>query len=157
MVTGRTGACIIVKAVLALGMLAAPPRAHAALTVNFNLTTDQSGGAAVPADAATRIRNAINAAVAVYNEWSNYTKTINVYYNSGVATADGNYNGTIRFGAGSQYQNDLTAFHEVNHVMGCGTYGTWGSNVDNTAKLWLGTAGIAMSEQYFPDLSLIHI
>jgi hypothetical protein len=154
MVTGRTGACIAVKAVLVLGVLAALPRAHAALTVNFNLTTDQNGGAAVPADAATRIRNAVNAAVAVYNEWSNYTKTINVYYNSGVATADGNFNGTIRFGAGSQYQNDLTAFHEVNHVMGCGTYGTWGSNVDNTAKLWLGPAGIAISEQYFPDNTL---
>jgi hypothetical protein len=128
--------------------------AQAALTVNFNLTTDQNGGGAVPADAATRIRNAINAAVAVYNEWSNYTKTINVYYNSGVGTADGNYNGTIRFGAGSQYQNDLTAFHEINHVMGCGTWGTWQSNVDNNAKLWLGANGIAMSEQYFPDNTL---
>jgi hypothetical protein len=161
MVVGGTSTRIVLAAGLLFGGLSgllggwgASESAQAALTVNFNLTTDQNGGGAVPADAATRIRNAINAAVAVYNEWSNYTKTINVYYNSGVATADGNYNGTIRFGAGSQYQNDLTAFHEVNHVMGCGTWGTWQSNVDNNAKLWLGANGIAMSEQYFPDNTL---
>jgi hypothetical protein len=128
--------------------------AFGALTVSFHVATDQANGSAVASNVQNEIISAMNAALAVYNEWSNYNKHINVYYNSGVATADGNYNGTIRFGQGAQYRTPLIAFHEINHVMGAGTYGTWQSNVDNNAKLWLGQAGIAMSEQYFPNNTL---
>jgi hypothetical protein len=125
--------------------------AHAALVVNFNLTTDQATGSPVPASAASNIMSAVNAAAGMYNDWSNYTKTINVYYNSGVATADGNFNGTIRFGPSSQYHNSLVAFHELNHTLGAGTYGAWLSNVDLANTVWTGPAGIAMTQQYFPN------
>jgi PEP-CTERM motif len=128
--------------------------ARAALVVNFNLATDQANGSAVPASAATNIMNAVNAAADVFNSWSNYTKTVNVYYNSGVATADGNFNGTIRFGMGTQYHNSGVAFHELNHVLGAGTYGTWQSRVDLPNQLWTGAAGIAMTHQYFPTNTL---
>lgn len=130
-------------------------RALGALTVTFDLAVDKANDTTpVPTNIQNEIMNAINSAMAVYNEWSNYNKNLYVVYNSGVATADGNYNGTIRFGPGAQYRTPLIAFHEINHVMGAGTYGTWDSNVDNTAKLWLGQAGIAMSEQYFPSNTL---
>jgi hypothetical protein len=127
----------------------------AAITVSFDLAVDKANNTTpVPTNIQDEIRNAINAAVAVYNEWSNYSKNLYVVYNSGVATADANFNGTIRFGPGAQYRTPMTAFHEINHTMGAGTYGTWQSKVDNNAKLWLGPAGIAMSEQYFPDNTL---
>lgn len=134
-------------------MLVQPVRA--AITVSFDLAVDKANNSTpVPANIQSEIMGAINAAVAVYNEWSNYTKNLYVVYNSDVATADGNFNGTIRFGPGAQYRTPLVAFHEINHTLGAGTYGTWASNVDNNAKLWLGPAGIAMSEQYFPNNTL---
>jgi hypothetical protein len=142
-----------IAAFLLLAVLSS--RAFGALTVSFHLAFDQANGTTpVPSNIQSEIMNAINSAMAVYNEWSNYNKHINVYYNSGVATADGNFNGTIRFGQGAQYRTPMVAFHEINHVMGAGTYGTWQQNVDNNAKLWLGPAGIAMSKQYFPNNTL---
>jgi hypothetical protein len=133
--------------------LASP--ALGAITVTFDLAFDNANGTTpVPANIQNEIMNAINSAMAVYNEWSNYNKNLYVVYNSGVATADGNFNGTIRFGPGAAYRTPMVAFHEMNHVMGAGTYGTWQQNVDNNAKLWLGPAGIAMSEQYFPNNTL---
>ena len=127
----------------------------AAITVSFDLAVDKADNTTpVPTNIQDEIRSAINSAVSVYNEWSNYSKNLYVVYNSGVATADGNFNGTIRFGPSSAYRNPMTAFHEINHTLGAGTYGTWQSKVDNNAKLWLGPAGIAMSEQYFPDNTL---
>jgi hypothetical protein len=142
-----------VAAFLLLVTLASP--ALGAITVSFDLAVDKANNTTpVPANIQNEIMNAINSAVAVYNEWSNYSKNLYVVYNSSVATADGNYNGTIRFGPGAQYRTPPIAFHEINHVMGAGTYGTWQQNVDNNAKLWLGPAGIAMSEQYFPNNTL---
>ncbi len=140
---------------LALAASAAAPRGDAALMAFLNLGSDQANGQPVPPSAVTNITNAINAAVGMFNTWSNYNKTINVYYNSGVATADGNYNGTIRFGAGTQYHNANVAFHEVLHVMGAGTYGTWQANVNLPARLWTGPQGIAMSQHYFPGRTLV--
>lgn len=150
---GTHRARAILVAALLIGFFVEP--LSAAITVSFDLAVDKANNTTpVPANIQNEIISAINAAVAVYNEWSNYSKNLYVVYNSGVATADGNFNGTIRFGPGVQYRTPLIAFHEINHVMGAGTYGTWQSRVDNNAKLWLGATGIAMSEQYFPNNTL---
>lgn len=37
-----------------------------------------------------------------------------------VATADGNYNGNIRFGSNRSYMTERTAMHEISHTLGIG-------------------------------------
>ncbi|MGP3968726.1 hypothetical protein [Streptomyces sp. 6N223] len=72
------------------------------------------------------ITPAMDAAVARYNNLSDLSKTITVYYDPGVPTADGNINGTIRFGS-TAYMTERTALHEIGHTIGIGTSGNWGS------------------------------
>lgn len=77
-------------------------------------------------DAYNRITNAMNAAVARYNNLSDLGKNITVHYDPNVPTADGNINGTIRFGARAS-MNERTALHEISHTIGVGTSGDWGA------------------------------
>jgi hypothetical protein len=77
-----------------------------------NPTTDQS-------DAYWRIESAMNAAVARYNRLtSRPSKSLTVQYVPSVPTADGNFNGNIRFGANRAYMNERTALHEISHTLG---------------------------------------
>jgi hypothetical protein len=84
-----------------------------------NPTADQQ-------DAYNRITAAMNAAVARYNNLSDLGKNITVHYDPNVPTADGNINGTIRFGAKAS-MNERTALHEISHTIGVGTSGDWGA------------------------------
>lgn len=72
------------------------------------------------------ITTAMNAAVARYNNLSDLGKSITVHYDPSVPTADGNINGTIRFGARAS-MNERTALHEISHTIGVGTSSRWGS------------------------------
>jgi hypothetical protein len=73
---------------------------------------------------------AMDMATTYYNCYTNITKSLNVSYVSSVATADGNINGSIRFGsAGSM--NCITAMHEIAHTVGVGTANNWSSLVSN--------------------------
>ena len=73
------------------------------------------------------ITSAMNAAVARYNNLSDLGKNITVRYEPGVPTADGNINGTIRFGSNRSYMNERTALHEIAHTIGVGTSSGWSS------------------------------
>lgn len=42
-----------------------------------------------------------------------------------MATADGNINGTIRFGANTSYMHPTTGMHEIAHTMGVGQSEGW--------------------------------
>jgi hypothetical protein len=70
------------------------------------------------------ITRSMNAAVARYNRLSGLSKSITVHYDPRVPTADGNINGTIRFGAFAS-MNERTALHEISHTIGVGTSGNW--------------------------------
>lgn len=84
-----------------------------------NPTADQQ-------DAYNRITAAMNAAVAMYNAQTPYCSgTLRVEYNTSVATADGNVNGTIRFGSNRTYMTQCTAQHEIAHTQGVGTTTRW--------------------------------
>jgi hypothetical protein len=84
------------------------------LTKAANPTTDQ-------ADAYSRIEAAMNKAVARYNRLApRASKSITVQYVPGVQTADGNFNGNIRFGSNRSYMNERTALHETAHTLGIG-------------------------------------
>ena len=79
-----------------------------------NPTADQ-------ADAYQRIQAAMTAAAARYNRLApRASKTITAQYVPGVQTADGNYNGNIRFGSDRAYMNERTALHETAHTLGIG-------------------------------------
>ncbi|KAK4151167.1 hypothetical protein C8A00DRAFT_45592 [Chaetomidium leptoderma] len=90
----------------------------AAITFNLqrasNPTSDQ-------ADAYARIESAMSKAAARYNQLTTRaSKAITVQYVPSVATADGSFNGNIRFGANRAYMNERTALHETSHTLGIG-------------------------------------
>jgi hypothetical protein len=102
--------------------------------------TDGEGGSAngqvtwkwvstnVPADASTRIAQAMNDAIARYNKGNSWSqRELTVEYNPAVPTADANINGHIRFGANAGHQDEQTALHEIAHTYGIGTSSTWSS------------------------------
>lgn len=144
-----TGGNLKFAAIAVAGLVvtaAARQPAVAAISVTYHLQN-------APALAAGRITRAVDTAVGVWNDWSNYNKAVNVYYNTGVPTAQANFDGVITFGAGSQYHNAETAWHEMLHVMGSGTYSTYWSHLSN--GVWTGQQGIAMTRQYFPNNTLV--
>ncbi|MEU0188815.1 hypothetical protein ABZ250_02900 [Streptomyces afghaniensis] len=94
-------------------------------------------------DAITR---AMNAAVARYNNLSDLGKTITVRYEPGVPTADGNINGTIRFGSNRSYMTERTALHEIAHTIGVGTSSGW-SRLGGSGT-WTGGQATALVKQY---------
>jgi hypothetical protein len=65
------------------------------------------------------ITAAMDEAISYYNCYTDLERALNVTYNPGVATADGNPNGSIRFGQ-KPYMNHITAMHEMSHVFGIG-------------------------------------
>lgn len=91
------------------------------------------------------ITKAMNAAVSRYNNLSDLGKTITVRYDPGVPTADGNINGTIRFGNRS-YMNERTALHEIAHTIGVGTSSGW-SRLGGSGT-WTGAQATALVRQF---------
>jgi hypothetical protein len=65
------------------------------------------------------ITEAMNTAVYYYNCYTDITKVLTVHYEPSVATADGNVNGSIRFGSFASMQF-VTAMHEIAHTVGIG-------------------------------------
>ncbi|MEU6354803.1 hypothetical protein ABZ896_36720 [Streptomyces sp. NPDC047072] len=92
------------------------------------------------------ITKAMNAAVTRYNNLSDLGKTITVRYDTSVATADGNINGTIRFGANRSYMTERTALHEIAHTIGVGTSSGW-TRLGSTGT-WRGAQATALVRQY---------
>ncbi len=67
------------------------------------------------------ITEAMDTAVANYNCYTDLSRELWVTYNPSVATADGNVNGSIRFGSTAS-MNHITAMHEIAHVVGVGSW-----------------------------------
>lgn len=91
------------------------------------------------------ITTAMNAAVARYNNLSDLGKSITVRYDPGVPTADGNINGTIRFG-NRGYMTERTALHEIAHTIGVGTSAGWSSLTNGGT--WRGTEATALVKRF---------
>ncbi|MFF3707965.1 hypothetical protein [Streptomyces phaeochromogenes] len=91
------------------------------------------------------ITTAMNAAVTRYNNVSDLGKTITVRYDPGVPTADGNINGTIRFG-NRGYMTERTALHEIAHTIGVGTSSGWSSL--GGSGTWRGAQATALVKQF---------
>lgn len=68
----------------------------------------------------TKITQVMDTAIQKYNCYTNITRAVRVSYDPGVATADGNSNGNIRFGSDAS-MHFVTAMHELGHVLGVGS------------------------------------
>jgi hypothetical protein len=66
-----------------------------------------------------KIRMAMDKAIEKYNCYTNLSREVRASYDPGVATADGNPNGNIRFGSDAS-MHFVTAMHELGHVFGVG-------------------------------------
>jgi hypothetical protein len=142
--------CVAVT-VLAAAALAVPGVAHAApartadevitwtLSRAPNPTPDQQ-------DAYARITSAMDTAVARYNALSDLGKVITVSYVPGVPTADGNINGSIRFGSNRSYMSERTALHEIAHTLGVGLSSGW--QALSAGGPWRGGQAVALVRQY---------
>lgn len=71
------------------------------------------------------ITAAMDKAIAYYNCYTDITKQVNVTYVPSVATADGNINGSMRFGSNTFYMDYRTAMHELSHTVGIGQASNW--------------------------------
>ncbi|MEU6224919.1 hypothetical protein [Streptomyces sp. NPDC047042] len=147
-----------VVATLAAAMLAGPGIAQAApqpvpatgeraaaATITWSLVR-ASNPTADQQSAYNLITTAMNAAVARYNNLSDLGKTITVRYEPGVPTADGNLNGTIRFGSNRSYMSERTALHEIAHTIGVGTSSGWSSL--GGSGTWTGAQATALVRQF---------
>jgi hypothetical protein len=104
---------------LNLGPPVCTPTGHVTYTLAkaANPTADQKS-------AYDAITCAMDGAVAYYNCNTTITKQLNVTYNPDVPTADGAYNGSVRFG-GRDYMECATGMHEIAHAVGVGTAPKW--------------------------------
>lgn len=66
-----------------------------------------------------RIGAAMDRALEFYNCYTNLELSLRVSFVPGVATADGNVNGSLRFGS-PDTMNSITAMHEIGHAAGVG-------------------------------------
>jgi len=74
-----------------------------------------------------KIKTALDKAITYYDCYTSITKTLNVSYVPSVETADGNINGSLRFGSNTTYMDYRTAMHEIAHTVGIGQASNWGS------------------------------
>ena len=91
-------------------------------------------------DAYARITTAMDEAVSWYNCYADLVKQVNVSYEPGVPTAEGNSNGNLRFGSIGSMQK-ITAMHELSHTIGIGTTTAWTSLVQDGR--YTGAKGLA--------------
>lgn len=86
--------------------------------VRYTLQT-KSMPSAAESMAYAKIRAAMDKAIEKYNCYTDLTREVRVSYDPGVATADGNENGNMRFGSDAS-MHFVTAMHELGHVLGVG-------------------------------------
>ena len=74
-----------------------------------------------------KIKAAMDKAISYYDCYTNITKSLKVSYVPSVETADGNSNGSLRFGMNTTYMDYRTAMHEIGHTVGIGQASNWGT------------------------------
>lgn len=87
------------------------------------------------------IETAMEKAIQYYNCYTDITKSLRIQYEPSVSTADGNANGSIRFGASKTYMDYRTAMHEISHTVGVGQASNWGSFI--SGGLFTGANAVA--------------
>jgi len=102
-------------------------------------------------DKKQRIVEAMDSAVAFYNSLGVFDKQVRASYNAGTPTADGNYNGNIRFGGSISRR---VALHELGHVLGVGTHEKWQSMIVDGK--WTGKYALAQLREFDGPDAVLH-
>jgi hypothetical protein len=110
-----------------------------------------SGWEQWPEDKRRRVINAMNAAVGLYNELGRFPKEVTAAYSPGTPTADGNYNGNIRFGGQIGFR---VALHELGHVLGAGQHPNWGKL--SVQGKWEGPQALAQLRAFEGPQAVLH-
>jgi hypothetical protein len=98
-----------------------------------------------------KIKTAMDKAISYYDCYTSITKSLNVSYVPSVETADGNINGSLRFGMNTTYMDYRTAMHEIGHTVGIGQASNWGSFL--SGGLFTGTHALAQLKAINAKLS----
>ena len=104
-----------------------------------------------PAGKKAEIVAAMDEAVAFYNKAGVFDKQIVASYNEKVPTADGNFNGNIRFG---KQIGSRTALHEIGHILGIGTIPKWKTMIVDGK--WTGKNAIAQLRAFDGPNAVLH-
>lgn len=105
----------------------------------------------VDSNIAGQISRSMSEAVSLYNANGTFDKHVNVYYSSGVPTAQANYDGVLTFGGS---RNTRVALHEISHTLGVGTYSAYWSLM--TGGRWQGTETNRLLSQFEGTDSQLH-
>lgn len=122
------------------------PTTKGAMTYTLRPDTDPAHQEQV-----ARVVKAMNEAIGLYNAMGEFPKAVSAGYNPGTPTADGNYNGTIRFGG---QIGTRTALHELGHVLGAGTHPRWGEFVKD--GVWTGAYAQAQLRAFDGPDAVLH-
>ncbi|MFD0893936.1 hypothetical protein KBB96_10975 [Luteolibacter ambystomatis] len=98
-----------------------------------------------------RIVEAMDKAVAFYNEHSDFKKALTANNSPGTPTADGNISGWINFGGQIGFRVTL---HEMGHTLGIGTHGNWQKNIKD--GLWTGKHALAQLKEFDGPDAVLH-
>jgi hypothetical protein len=121
--------------------------------ITYTLQEDSFPSTSEGTAAKATIKAALDQAIKFYNTYTDITKNLTISYDAGVATADGNYNGSMRFGPNRQYMVTPTIMHEIAHIVGVGTVSNWGSlMVDGK---WTGKNALAQLRSITGDSNAI--
>jgi hypothetical protein len=96
-----------------------------------------------PADIRAEIMYSMDGAVAEYNRYGTFNKSLTANYNPGVPTAQAGYDGWIDFGGSRNFR---TALHETAHTLGVGTAPNFCSFV--SAGIWTGSNAVWQVRQF---------
>lgn len=111
-----------------------------------------SGGSGQwPEDRRKTITEAMDAAVAFYNQHARLKKSVTANNSPGTPTADANYEGWINFGAAISRR---VALHELGHTLGIGTHPNWQANIKD--GLWTGKHAIAQLQEFDGPKAVLH-
>ena len=97
------------------------------------------------------VEEAMDEALRMYNTYGTFDKKVTAKYNADTPTADGSFNGNIRFG---KSLNSRTALHELGHCMGVGTAPAWKKLVKD--GIWIGPAATAMIKAFDGPDAVLH-
>lgn len=145
--SARAASLAVALGVACVALAARAPRADAAVTYTISGTWDTQARR----DAAVA---AMNSSTALYNNYagsSAFNKSITVTYNAGVATADANWNGSLRFGG--TWPGHRVALHEISHTLGVGTTSNWANLM--TGGTWDGPRASALARQFDGDATVL--
>ena len=104
-----------------------------------------------PEDKRKRIVEAMDAAVALYNEVGEFDKAVIANWNPGTPTADANWDGWMNFGGSI---NKRVALHELGHCMGIGTYRNWRNMIKD--GIWQGEHANKLLKEFDGPDAVLH-